>query len=262
MSQQDEPVQSVAPLENVARMTALIDLCQNRAHGLPGIGCAYGNAGRGKTTAATYCINAYNACHVEALPIGGVKGLLNMIVRELGLRPQRTTEALFVQAAENLTRTQRPLIIDEADHILTDRAIEIARRLHDVSQAPLILIGEELFPQRLQRWERVASRVLRFVAFEPATAKDVDHLARIYARGLELAPDLKAALLAASRGSIRNVSTNLAHVREFAAIRGLNRLSLAEWGGQPFHTGEAPAPRQVRGDLGVERLARARGAAA
>lgn len=256
-----ETVQSVAPLDNVARLTALIDLTQNRAPGLPGIGCLYGRAGLGKTTAGTYAVNAMNAVHVEALPIGGVKGLLGMIVRELGLRPQRTTEALFIQAAENLARTQRPLIIDEADQILTDRIIEIVRRLHDVSQAPLILIGEEMLPQRLQRWERVASRVLRFVGMEPASARDVDHLARIYARGVELGADLKAALLTASRGSIRNVSTNLAHVREFAAIQGLDRLGLAEWGKQQFHTGEAPAPRLVAADLRAERMAR-RGAAA
>ncbi|MBP9184885.1 MAG: hypothetical protein KBF78_17250, partial [Fuscovulum sp.] len=46
---------------------------------------------------------------------------------------------------------------------------------------------------------------LRPFGMEPASASDVDHLSRIYARGLTLGPDLKAALLKASRGSIRNV---------------------------------------------------------
>ncbi len=245
MTQTEETVYGVAPLENVARMMAMIDRIQGRAHGLPGLGCLYGRAGLGKTTASIYAVNSHQACHVEALPVGGAKSLMAMIVRELGLRPKRTTEDLWAQAAERLAQTQRPLLIDEADQILTDRSIELVRRLHDVSQAPVVLIGEEMLPQRLQRWERVASRVLCWEGMAEATLADVGHLAKIYAPGLALSDDLKAALHRASRGSIRNVSTNLAHVAEFAAVRGLKTLDMAKWGSGPFHTGEAPAPRGV-----------------
>ena len=245
MSETSTPINSVAPLANVARLTQLIDRCQSRAYGLPGMGCFHGRSGLGKTTAGIYATNRFNACHVEALPIGGVKGLMGMIVAELGLKPARTTEALFTQVAHELAVSQRPLIIDEADHILNDKPIEIVRRLHDVSGVPVILMGEESLPQKLQRWERVHSRMLSWVGAETATIADVDHLARIYAPGITLSPELKAALLAASRGSIRNVSTNLAHVREYAATQGRMRIDLAEWGRRTFHTGEAPAPRIV-----------------
>ena len=245
MSETSTPIFSVAPLANVARLTQLIDRCQSRAYGLPGMGCFHGRAGLGKTTAGTYATNRFNACHVEALPIGGVKGLLGMIATELGLKPARTTEALFTQVAHELAVSRRPLIIDEADHILNDKPIEIVRRLHDISQVPVILMGEESLPQKLQRWERVHSRMLSWVGAETATIADVDHLARIYAPGIDLSPELKQALLAASRGSIRNVSTNLAHVREHGATQGRTRIDLAEWGRQPFHTGEAPAPRTM-----------------
>lgn len=236
-------INSVAPLANVARLTQLIDRCQNRMHGLPGMGCFYGRAGLGKTTAGIYATNRFSACHVEALPIGGVKGLLGMIVLELGLRPQRTTEALFTQCAQELAVSGRPLIIDEADHILSDRPIEIVRRLHDLSGVPVILMGEETLPQKLTRWERVHGRMLSWVGAEQATAADVDHLSRIYAAGVTLTAELKEALLRASRGSIRNVSTNLAHVREFAATQGLTSVDLNIWGRRAFHTGEAPSPR-------------------
>ena len=96
------------------------------------------------------------------------------------------------------------------------------------------------------RWERVHSRMLSWVgASEPATIEDVDHLARIYAKGIEITPDLKAGLLKASRGSLRNVSTNLAYVAEHAVTRGVRKISLADWGSAPLHTGEAPAPRYL-----------------
>lgn len=246
MSEQPPLYNSVAPLANVGRLTTLIKRIEAREYGLPGMGCIYGRAGRGKTSGAIYAANSLGACHVEVLPLGGVKGMLRMIVVELGLRPKRTAEELFTQAAEQLGRTCRPLIIDEADHILTDRSIEIVRRLHDASQAAVILMGEEGLPQKLQRWERVHSRILSWVGMEDATRDDVDHLAKVYARGIEIAPELKVELLRASRGSIRNVSTNLSHMREFALVRGLSKVGLAEWGPQPFHTGEAPMPRALQ----------------
>jgi DNA transposition AAA+ family ATPase len=237
----------VAPLVNVALLAQMIKRLQGREHGLPGIGCCFGRAGLGKTTAAIYATNALNACHVEALPIGGVKGMLSMIVTELGLKPERTTEGLFTQAAKYLGSTQRVLIIDEADAILKDKCVEILRRLHDISQAPLIFMGEEMLPQNLQKWERVHSRVLTWVGMEEATSVDVDHLAKIYARGVTIAPQLKTALLAASRGSLRNVSTNLAHIREVASRRGVVSLGMEEWKTETFRTGEAPAPRGISG---------------
>lgn len=261
MTDQPPLYNSVAPLANVALLTTLIKRIQEREFGLPGMGCIYGRAGRGKTTAAVYACNSLNACHVEAMPIGGVKGLLTMIVVELGLRPARTTDGLFMQAAEQLGRSNRPLIIDEADHILTDRPIEIVRRLHDISAVPVILMGEERLPQRLQQWERVHSRILSWVGMEEATIEDVGFLAAIYARGVTLGPDVKRALLQASRGSLRNVSTNLSHVREFAAVRGLSSITMAEWGDQAFHTGEAPQPRSAPVARSMMAAHRRRGAA-
>ncbi len=243
MTEESTAHNGIAPLANVARLAQMIKRLQTREYGLPGLGCCYGRAGLGKTTAAIYATNSLNACHVEAMPIGGVKGMLSMIVTELGLKPGRTTEALFTQAAQHLAQTQRVLIIDEADAILKDKCIEILRRLHDISNAPLIFMGEEQLPQNLRKWDRVHSRVLSWVGMEEATSVDLDHLAKIYARGVTIAPQLKAALLTASRGSLRNMSTNLAHVREVASRRGTSSLGMEEWKSESFHTGEAPAPR-------------------
>ena len=243
MSDQPSLYNSVAPLANVAALRTLIERCASRAHGLPGMGCFYGPAGHGKTTSGIYAVNALNCVHIEALPFGGAKGLMGNIVKELNIRPARTLTGLFDQAAEELAVSGRPLIIDEADKVLSDTVIETVRRLHDVTGVPVILMGEEVLPQKLMRWERVHSRMLAWVATQPATMADVSQLAPIYASGVTIQPDLKDKVLKASRGSIRYVSTNLAAIREFAAARGLTQIGLAEWGTTGLHTGEAPAPR-------------------
>ncbi len=76
-----------------------------------------------------------------------------------------------------------------------------------------------------------------------AALEDVGHLAKIYAPRVEIAPDLREAVQDASRGSMRYIITNLAAIAEFAAVRGLNRVSKADWTGA-FHTGEPPALRR------------------
>lgn len=235
---------TVAPLANVARLAALIKRTQDRAHGLPGMSCFFGRAGSGKTTAGIYCTNTLQACHVEALPVGGTKKLLEMIVAEMGLKPKRLVTDLFDQAAHELTVTNRPLLIDEADQILTDRMIETVRHLHDKSGAPVILMGEELLPQRLQHWPRVHGRMLAWVEAEAATIDDVNHLARIYAPRVEVTQELREKVLTASKASMRYISTNLAAIAEFAAVRGLTRIGTSEFGATAFHTGEPPVLRR------------------
>jgi hypothetical protein len=105
-------------------------------------------------------------------------------------------------------------------------------------------MGEELLPQKLQAWERVHGRMLAWIEAEPATIEDVRHLARIYAPRVEVTPDLREAVLTASKASMRYISTNLAAIAEFAAIRGLDRVTKADWGSGAFHTGEPPTLRR------------------
>lgn len=244
MSDKQTLYNSVAPLANVAKLTQLIKQLQTRDHSLPRMGCIFGRAGRGKTTAATYAMNSLNACHVETLPFGGVKGLLQQIVAELGERPARTTGDMFAQAADRLARTRRPLIVDEVENVLSDRVIETIRKLHDLAGVPVILMGEETLPQTLKRWERVDSRIHgAWVGMDDLSADDVAMLARVYAGGLTIAPEVMQALWKASRGSMRRCAANLAELREHAAVHGVAQIGAAEWAARSFDPGEAPVPR-------------------
>lgn len=236
--------QNVAPLRNVAALLSLIHQVQNRHFGLPGMAVFYGPSGWGKTTAATYAINKFDACHIEIKSLWRTKSVLEQIALELGLRPAKTAPALFEQVSDKLGKSQRPLLLDEADYLCRDQVIEVVRGLHEASGVPVILIGEELLPQKLQRWERVHGRMLAWVAAQEAELADVGHLAPIYCEGVEVAPELKSRLLIESQRSIRRVSINLALIKEFAARKGLRKIGEKEWAGQTFFTGEAPPPRR------------------
>ncbi|MEO0999846.1 MAG: ATP-binding protein [Pseudomonadota bacterium] len=235
---------SVAPLRNVSALATLIKRVQDRTHGLPGMAVFYGPSGFGKTTSAIYAANKFDAAHVEVRSVWTSKKLLQAILAELSVVPKRTVADMLDQAAAALAVAARPLIIDEADHLVRRNMIEIARDLHEASGAPVIMIGEELLPQRLQRWERVHGRILDWVEAQPACLDDVERLATIYAPGVDFEEAYLSALLDASGNSIRRVSVNLERAEEVAKRAGTNRMTLAAWAGHEFFRGAAPSPRR------------------
>lgn len=244
MTEQPSIRNNVAPLRNVMALNALIERVQARDADLPGMACFYGPSGYGKTTAAVWNANAANAHQIQIKSVWGRKYLCNAIVRELGLPPAKTIAAMVDQIAEELMRSGRPLIIDEADYLVNNTLIEVIRDIYESSRAAIILIGEELLPQKLGKWERVHGRMLDWVGAQPADLREVGLLAGIYCRGVEVDEELKAMILKASNASVRRICVNLNMVAEAARTKGLARVTGADWGKAEFFTGSAPAPRR------------------
>lgn len=245
MTQDSRLYNSVAPLANVVALVELIMRVQNRGAGLPGMAVFYGPSGYGKTTSAVYAANKFQAYSVQVKSVWTKKKLCEAILTDLGIHPARTIADMVDQIAEEIARTGRPLLIDEADQLVGRGMIEIVRDIYESSGSAVILIGEEQLPKTLQQWERVHGRMLDWVPAEPGTIDDVSHLAPIYCRGVTLSDDLKEHLLHTSNRSIRRICVNLDRVLEFARTRGLKTVSLADWGKGAFFTGHAPAPRRL-----------------
>lgn len=240
----DTPVHNtVAPLRNVGALNELIDRVQNRGIDLPGMACFYGPSGYGKTTAAVWNANASNAYQVQVKSVWTRKYLCEAIVRELGLPPAKTVASMVDQIAEELMKSGRPLIIDEADYLVKTSMIEVIRDIYESSQAAVILIGEERLPQKLAKWERVHGRMLDWVAAQPADLREVGLLARIYCDGVEIEDKLAGLILKASNASVRRICVNLNMLAERARMHGLTQMGAGDWSGA-FFTGSAPAPRK------------------
>ena len=234
---------TVAPLRNVALLVSMIDRVQNRGFGMPGMATYYGPSGFGKTTAATYAANQFDAVQIEMNDAWTRKTLCTGILEELGIEPAKTLADMVAQIARELAVNERPLLIDEADHLCKFNMIELVRGIHESSAATIVLIGEEKLPQKLQKWERVHGRMYDCVGALPACLEDVTHLAKIWCPGIDLEPDFKALLLEKSAHSIRRVCTNLERVREAAMVDGVTQMTAATWGKRPFFSTVVPRPR-------------------
>lgn len=237
------PVNSIAPLRNVSLLSSLVDRVQNRSPGLPGLATFHGFSGYGKSFAAIYSANKHRAYHVQVRSVWTRKKLCAAILQEMGVQPAGTIPDMVDAIGQQLSLSRRPLIIDEADFLVGRSMIEVVRDIYESSQAAIVLIGEENLPGSLRKWERVHGRMLDWVAAEPASITDAEHLARLYCGGIEVEPDLLKALYSASAGSVRRICVNLDRVRERAALDGLKQIGGATFGTE-FFTGKNPTPRR------------------
>lgn len=244
MTETNQLYNSVAPLRNVTALVTLIHRVNERALGLPGMATFYGYSGYGKTTAAVYAANKFNALQVQVKESWAGKKLCQAILGEMSLQPAKTIADMVDQIAQELMFSEKVLIVDDAQYLVKRSIIGILRDIYESSGNTIILIGEENLPQDLQRWENIHGRMLDWVPALPACMADLDHLAGLYCADVALDPAFKDHLLKASQHSIRRVCVNLGRVAEFARTRGVERMDLSTWGDQAFFACAAPKPRR------------------
>lgn len=235
-----------APLRNVAQMAVLVERLTSRPHHLPGIGVFYGPSGYGKTYAAIYAQNRhFGAPRVEADEFWTRKKLLKSILLELGIDKVRgTVSELADRVIEIIGVPGHPLlIIDEADILVDKGMIEAVRALHDKSQCPILLIGEEALPDKLQRSERTSNRVLDFQKALPCDLSDARKLAVAHAPRLQFSDGLLNRIVVECEGRARRISTTLEHCVEWA--RGAGVTSIDEGYSGPVNTGRSPRGRRA-----------------
>lgn len=242
-------------LKNVAAFNIMATRLIEREPHLPGIGVCHGPSGYGKSFASIYAQNKTGAVRVEVGDSWTRRTFLRAVLKELGREPglRTSTSDLASQVIQVLgDDPRRPLIVDEADKLVDKGMIEIVREVHEFSQAPVILIGEEKLPGKLLSFERVHNRVLDWLAAQPCDLEDAGLLAEAFAPKVEVADDLLKLIRDQSGGRARRIVVNLNRVAEFARNKRLDKIDAGLWKGE-LYTGEPPQPRSI--DLFAKRKA-------
>lgn len=236
----------VAALNNVILAATCMETLVGSSGHVDKIGVLYGRAGLGKSYAARYLGNRYEAYRIECKSVWNRKTVLTEILDRMGITPSNTMPNMLKQICKQLSDSGRPLVIDEMDHLVEKKAVEIIRDIYDGSRTPILLIGEEGLPTKLERWERVHSRVLNFQPVYPLDIDDAKSLAGLYCRKVRIADDLLEHIRAKSGGSARRICVNLERVEELSLRMGLDSVDLAAWGDQSLNTGAAPVSGRRR----------------
>lgn len=231
----------IAQIHNLDLVRTAAERLSTRTAGLPGMAVLYGPAGYGKTMAANSIANENRAYFVQVRSAWSRKPLLENILKEMGIKAPATISSMLDSVCEQLATSGRMLMIDEFDHcVRTDSMVELVRDIYEGSQATLMLLGEEMLPQKLKRWERFHSRVLSWIPAQPISLADARALAPIYCPEVHVADDLLDHLVKLSAGSVRRVSVNLSAIYDAALTGGWEFIDRSTWGDRQIYTGEAP----------------------
>lgn len=243
MTTQQQPVNTVANLPNVQLCMTLMQRLISRDLRLPGMGVFYGPSGFGKSTAASYIRNKLDAYYIECKDSWTKKALHVEILKEMGIRPEGSTYDMYVQICENLANTEKALIVDEMDVLVEKKAIEAIRSIYEGSQAPVLLIGEEQLPKKLEKWEKFHGRILDWVGAEPIRIEDAVLLSSFYCPNVEVSEDLFLAVFNKGRGSARRMSTNFANIARKAKRLGIDSIGFKEFPETDLYIGRATTRR-------------------
>ena len=216
----------VAPVKNVKAFAisgqALLDASVNT----PRIGVAFGRAGDGKSRTVSWWATRTEAAYARAMAAWRTPGpMLESICLELGISPRVRHADTQKLIAETLARGERPkpLVIDEADYLVKHpELLDTLRDIHDLSSAPLVLIGMQQFVSKilsLKDQEQFVSRISQVVEFKPLDREDAGTLIKAIAE-VEVDDGLIDRLHAEANGSARLLVVALEQIEKFARPRG------------------------------------------
>lgn len=231
---------TTAPLKNVMLCTRLLEQAMNRPAHLPGMVTFFGPSGWGKSFAAAFAANKYRAYYVECKSTWTKKALLLSLLKEMGIQPAKTNYDMVEQISQQLALSGLPLIIDEMDHIVEKKAVEVVRDIYEGSNAPILLIGEENIDTKLLKWERFHNRMLAWQGAQPADLEDTRQLSKLYCPDITIADDLLQKIQHESMGVARRICVNLNQVQQAAYSAGTDEIDSRLWGNRSLYTGNAP----------------------
>lgn len=220
-----------APIKNVAACLSLVRSLQNRHPLQPNLGFFAGFSGYGKSVAALFCQNKTAAAYVEISDTWNRGKLMRAILSELGsYRPKGTLSDLEDEVIGLLARDpKRPLIIDEADFLVSKRMIELIRIIAKKSGVPVLLIGEEMFPQKIEAIDRFRDLFLVHDYAQPCDIDDTRTLARTFYPKLTIADELLDQARVEGDGRVRRIGNTLHAIAEAAAKLGGTSISLEQF---------------------------------
>lgn len=245
-----QPMGAILPLANIAIAERAVARLLYRGPLDPGLVVFSGPSGFGKSIAAAWVKARHPSYYVQADDFWTKKTMLISICRAMGLLYSRgkgehkreywpEINVMADAIKEQLEQSRRILIIDEFDYVVDKNLVESVRSLYEGSKASILLIGEEVLPQKLEQWERFHGRILDWFMAEPVGISDARELARAKCTAT-IADDLLEHLIRLSGGSTRRVANNLGTIHDEAADQGWSSVDMATWGSRKLQTGKAP----------------------
>lgn len=209
---------------NVQQLRRAVQQAEDTEKGRPGMVAVWGEAGSGKTEAARM-LYAEKGVYVRAMEgITQAAFLQDLCYEVKGSRPHgaHRCKMAIIEALDDARTT---LYIDEADR-LDVRRIEDLRDIHDVTGSPIVLIGEQGLPTKLEARSRIIDRIPNEfrIPFQKMERADVALFA-LEAADLHLTPEACVLVHSEAKGNFRRVHNVLLSIESAARAADTNKIS-------------------------------------
>lgn len=231
----------LAPTKNVAALQLAYEALAGRDHGVPGMGLVHGFTGAGKTTAVAALVTRVQGVYVRATSSWTPASMLAKVMQELGATAMQRRADMLDYISGRLTESQRPLFVDEADYLVGQAAmLDSLRDIHDLSGAPVVLIGMEGIAKRIVHRKQLAGRISHWVEFLPSDLDDARILTQTVCE-VGIDDELLAMLHAQAKGSMRLMTVGLARIEALAKANGWREVTADQWGDRALFLGNRPS---------------------
>jgi DNA transposition AAA+ family ATPase len=226
---------------NIQRLFDMVEVLWAATSGEPRMGLIFGPAGRGKTRAVDLLATQTGAAFVSVARVFTPNSLLRAICRELGVPPAWSAAENLARAAEGLRGRSNSealgrglLILDEADYLVkginppnTPPLLDTVRDLHDLSGAPILLVGMDGLARAMSAFPQFWDRILVCEEFGPINASEIEKMGREIA-ALEVPTPVAEDIARVTGGNIRQTALYLMRLARVAKAKKTNLVD-REW---------------------------------
>lgn len=195
--------------------------------GFPGMVMCYGDAGTGKTRAARAIYSDLGGVYLRVMQDMSQAAFLQELCFEVtGTEPHgsmRCKKAIIAKLQEK----PRPIFVDEPERVHINR-IEDLRDIHDITGAPVVLIGERALLTKVNARSRINDRIPQSFRVEFGEISNADIL--LYAEqaaNLELSPEAVVTVHEYSGGNFRRVYNAMLTLEAAAKVAGTSEINKA-----------------------------------
>lgn len=224
--------------ENSRRLREAEKLVSRRGAREAGLVLVRGAYGIGKSELTERWAMDSGYVFVRAKETWTTRVLLDEIATRLGLSTDGRSSDVQNRIIGQLAVTMVPLIIDEADHLVSKRTaslLEAIRDITDLTGIMCFLVGMEGFPIMVARYGHIASRVAKVVELEPLSLADVQATVNAKAE-VKLTAAVVESIYQQAKGRMRLVLGAIANIEQWAQSNSWSEVGLEQIKGRPLCT--------------------------
>lgn len=212
---------------NVKNFIGLMNNLIDKSNEVPKMGLVYGDPGLGKTQTVVWWATRNDAVYVRAQNKMTSRWLMEKIVFELGESPSRKMANLMEQCIAHLRLKPQVIIIDEVDYLISCcKIVETLRDVHDLTGAPVVLIGMQEAKTKLGKYRHLYDRLSEIVEFKPFSNEDIEVIVEELSE-IKITDEAKE-IFFEKTNRFRQIIKGISLLENLAATNGLNKIDVKQ----------------------------------